>query len=71
MNGFDCGSLFMRVPYWLTSWSFFWPTSLTGTVGGNAGGFAFLNIYARFFNDFLCPFPDLTKGLVGDGFCSA
>ena len=43
--GFDCGALLILIPSWFTSWSFFWPTSLTVTLGGTAGEFAFLNIY--------------------------
>ena len=49
----------------------FWPTSLTGTLEGSAGGFTFLNISAKVFNDSLCPFPKFSKELAGAGFCSA
>ena len=61
MTGFYCGVLFIWVPSWFTYWSLFSLTSLTGTLGGTAGGFAFLNILARFFNASLCPFPNFTK----------
>ena len=39
--GFDCGALFIWVPSWFTSWSFFWPTSLTGILEGTSGGVCF------------------------------
>ena len=42
--GFDYGVILILVPSWFTSWSFFWLTYMTGTFGGTAGGFAFLNI---------------------------
>ena len=71
MNGFDCGALFIWVPYWFTSWSLFWPASLTGTLGGTAGGFDFLDIYASVINASLFPFPSLTIGISGAGLFSA
>ena len=71
MNGFDCGACFIWVSSWFTSWSFFWPTYLTSALGGPAGGFDFLNISARVFNDSLCPLPIFTIGLSGAGFYSA
>ena len=69
--GFDWGALFIWVPSWFISWNLFWPTSLTGTLGGTAGGFAFMNILARVFNETFCTFNNFTKGIAGDGLCSA
>ena len=71
VTGFDGCALFIWVPSWVIYWSFLWPNSLTGTLGGTAGGFAFLDISAMVFNASLCPCPYFTKGLEGDGFCSA
>ena len=55
LTGFDYKLLFIWVPSWFTDWSFFWPTTLTGTLGDNSGGFVYLNICDRFFNSSLCP----------------
>ena len=71
VNDLYCCTIFIWVHSWLTPWSFFWPNSLNGALGGNAGGIAFLNISARVFNASLCPFPNLTRDLEGDVLCSA
>ena len=41
VTGFDWGVIFILVPSWLIYWSLFWPTSLTGTLGGTARGLLF------------------------------
>ena len=71
VNGFDWYAISIWVMYWITCWSFSWYAPLTGTLGGTAGGFAFLNISAGVLNVSVCPFPSLTSGISGDGFCSA
>ena len=43
---------------------------LNGTLIGTDGGFAFLNIPARFLNSALCPLSSLTSGIDGAGLCS-
>ena len=71
MTGFDWDAIFICFLSWLTSFSFSWTTSLTGTLEGNAGGLDFLNISARVFNASVFPFPNLTSGLSGAGLYSA
>ena len=68
---FDCSDPFIWITYWFISWSLFWPTSLTVTLGGTAGGFPFINISARVFNASLCPLTNFTKGIDGAVLCSA
>ena len=71
VNGFDWGAIFIWVPSWFTSWSFLWTTYLTGTLRGTAGRVAFMNIYTRVLNTYLCTFPIANRRLAGDGLCSA
>ena len=71
VNGFDWGAIFIWVPCWFTSWSFFWNTSLSITLGGTDGGFDFMDISSRVINTYLCTFPIANRRLAGDGLCSA
>ena len=66
MTGFDRDALFIWGLSWFTSLSFFWATSLTGTLGGTAGGMDFLNISDKVFNYSLWPFTSFTSGISGD-----
>ena len=70
VTGFDRDALFIWGLSWFTSLSFFWTTSLTGTLGGTAGGLDFMNISPRVSNDSLCHSPNFTKVLAGAGFYS-
>ena len=43
---------------------------MTGTLGGTAGGIAFLDISIRDINKSLCEFPCVTIGISGAELCS-
>ena len=68
---FDYGAIFIWVPSWFIYWNFFWPASLTVTLGGTAGGFNFLNTSVRVFNASLFTLPNFTNRLAGSVLCSA
>ena len=70
-NGFDWYAFFIWFLSRFTFWSFSWYAPLTGTLGGTAGGVAFMNIYDMYLNDSLCEFPGLDSGIAGAGLCSA
>ena len=71
VNGFDWDDIFIWVLSWFTCCSFYCNAPLTGTLGGTAGGLAFMNISASVLNALLCIFPILTSGIVVAGLCSA
>ena len=71
MPGFDWDTLFIWDLSWFTSLGFSWTTSLTGTLGGAAGGMDFLNISAGVLNDSFYPFTSFTCGLGGAILCSS
>ena len=66
MNGFDWYAILIWVISWFTFWSFSWNTPLTGTLGGTAGEFAFMNIYARVLNDYLFKFTSFNSWLAAE-----
>ena len=71
MTGFYWGALFIWAIYWFTSMSFSWTPSLTGTLGGTAGGMAFLDVSVKVLNTSLLLFSSLISGISGAGLFSA